>query len=125
MKTATVPIHFTKEQVDNFGKLTGDNGPIHSVQGVVQGGFILSMLPQWLTQTPIGIEFIQDSKQAMSVMLDSKFRNKLMAGDQAEITFTFGNTESMLSKINWKVHKGAHEYCSGKWVIYKSFIDNN
>jgi hypothetical protein len=120
MPTYTIPIFITKEQVDEFGRLTGDNGPVHSIDGVVQGGFIISMLPQWLKQTYDGQNFVAGPKRAVSMMLETKFRNKLMSNHPAKVTFTCNNPGSMLSKINWTVHDDLVEYCSGKWIIHKS-----
>ena len=114
-----LPVTFTLEQVKQFGELTGDNGPVHSVDGVVQGGFILSMLPQWLKLTKDGQEFIKGPKQAVSIMLDVKFRNKLIADQKAFVKFTY--TPSIkFTKLNWEVYDNEKEYCSGNWVIHKS-----
>jgi hypothetical protein len=114
-----LPISFTFDQVLKFGELTGDNGSVHSVDRVVQGGFILSMLPQWLKDTSDGQEFIKGSKQAVSVMLDVKFRNKLIADQTAFVKFTY-TPNSKLTKINWEVYDSDKEYCSGNWIIHKS-----
>lgn len=120
MPTYTIPIQFTKEQVDNFGRLTGDDGPVHTIDGVVQGGFIISMLPQWLKQTEDGQHFVKGPKQAVGVLVETKFRNKLKVGQPAKITFTYNDPGTMFSKILWTVHDDSIEYCSGKWVIHKS-----
>jgi hypothetical protein len=114
-----LPVTFTLEQVKEFGELTGDNGPVHSIDGVVQGGFILSMLPQWLKMTGDGQEFIKGSKQAVSVMLDVKFRNKLVADQKVLVKFTY-IPSNKLTKINWEVYDREKEYCSGNWIIHKS-----
>jgi hypothetical protein len=120
MPTYTVPIQFTRKQVNDFGLLTGDNGPVHSIDGVVQGGFIISMLPQWLKQTKDGSEFAKGPKQAVSLLVDTKFRNKLPSETPAKITFTYNEPGTTFSKILWRVHDDSIEYCSGKWIIYKS-----
>ena len=114
-----LPISFTFDQVLRFGELTGDNGAVHSIDGVVQGGFILSMLPQWLKDTSDGQEFVKGSKQAVSIMLDVKFRNKLIADRLAVVQFTY-TPSTKFTKINWKVYDVEREYCSGNWVIHKS-----
>jgi hypothetical protein len=114
-----LPISFTFEQVRQFGELTGDNGPVHSVDGVVQGGFILSMLPQWLKNTNDGQEFIKGSKQAVSIMLDVKFRNKLIADQKAVVKFTY-TPSTKFTKILWEIYDNEKEYCSGNWIIHKS-----
>ena len=114
-----LPISFTFDQVVNFGNLTGDNGPVHSVDGVVQGGFILSMLPQWLKDTNDGQEFIKGPKQAVSIMLDVKFRNKLIANQKALVKFTY-TPSAKFTKILWEIYDNEKEYCSGNWIIHKS-----
>jgi hypothetical protein len=114
-----LPILFTFDQVIDFGNLTGDNGAVHSIDGVVQGGFILSMLPQWLKDTSDGQEFIKGSKQAVSIMLDVKFRNKLLANQTAFVRFTY-TPSTKFTKINWEVYDHEKEYCSGNWIIHKS-----
>ena len=118
-RIAELPISFTFDQVIAFGNLTGDNGPVHSVDGVVQGGFILSMLPQWLKMTSDGQEFIKGSKQAVSLMLDVKFRNKLIANQKALVKFTY-TPSTKFTKILWKIYDNEKEYCSGNWIIHKS-----
>jgi len=120
MPSYSIPIQFTKEQIVDFGRLTGDDGPVHSIDGVVQGGFIISMLPQWLKQTTDGVAFANGPKQAVSLLVDTKFRNKLAAGTPAKITFTYNEPGTMISKILWSVHDDSMEYCSGKWVIHKT-----
>jgi hypothetical protein len=122
MPIFTVDVKITKEQVIEFGLLTGDNGPVHSVDGVVQGGFIISMLPKWLTLTADGQNFIKGPKQAVSVMLDTKFRNKLIADTPVTVTFKCNNPGSQISKIAWSLHDNHTEYCSGNWIIHKSVM---
>ena len=114
-----LPISFTRKQVIEFGHLTGDNGVVHSVDGVVQGGFILSMLPQWLKLTDDGKEFIKGPHQAVSAMLDVKFRNKLVAEQPAFVKFTY-TPGSRFTKIFWEVYDTTKIYCNGNWVIHKS-----
>jgi len=117
-RTYKLPISFTFDQIIAFGDLTGDNGNVHSIDGVVQGGFILSMLPQWLKDTGDGQEFIKGPKQAVSIMLDVKFRNKLIANRPAFVKFTY-TLSTKFTKINWEVCDNEKEYCSGNWVIHK------
>lgn len=120
MPTFNVPVCVTKQQVLEFARLTGDDGPVHTVAGVVQGGFIVSMLPQWLKLTEDGQNFIRGPKHAVSVIVEAKFRNKLIADTPVVITFKCSNPGSAISKINWTVHDDLVEYCSGKWIIHKS-----
>jgi hypothetical protein len=114
-----LPIHFTFDQVIEFGNITGDNGPVHSIDGIVQGGFILSMLPRWMI-TVMDNNNIQRAPVAVSMMLDVKFRNKLKSGHDATVSFEFESTNKTLSKVKWSVFCPKFEYCSGKWVIHKS-----
>jgi hypothetical protein len=114
-----LPISFTFEQVIAFGNLTGDNGPVHSIDGVVQGGFILSMLPKWLVIV-IEQNNIRRLPNAVSIILESKFRNKLESGKNVTVGFELESLHGSLSKINWKIFDSEKEYCSGKWIIHKS-----
>jgi len=118
-KTYTLPIYFTFDQVIEFGKFTGDNGPVHSIDGVVQGGFILSMLPKWMV-TVMNENNIQRMPNAVSIMLESKFRNKLKSNTPAMVSFEFNIGQKSLSKVIWKVFDDELEYCSGNWIIHKS-----
>lgn len=118
-KTYTLPIYFTFDQVIEFGKFTGDDGPVHSIDGIVQGGFILSMLPKWMV-TVMNENNIQRMPNAVSIMLESKFRNKLKSGQHATVSFEFSPSPKSLSKVNWKVYDREKEYCSGNWIIHKS-----
>lgn len=118
-KIYTLPIYFTFDQVIEFGNFTGDNGPVHSVDGIVQGGFILSMLPKWIV-TVMKENNIPRMPNAVSIMLESKFRNKLKSDKHATVSFEFDVSPKSLSKVNWKVFDNDLEYCSGVWVIHKS-----
>ncbi len=118
-KTYTLPIYFTFEQVIEFGKFTGDDGPVHSVDGIVQGGFILGMLPKWMI-TVMNENNIQRMPKAVSIMLESKFRNKLKSNTPATVSFEFNTSQRLLSKINWRIFDDNLEYCSGTWIIHKS-----
>jgi hypothetical protein len=118
-KTYTLPIYFTFDQVIEFGKFTGDDGPVHSVDGIVQGGFILSMLPKWMV-TVMNENNIQRMPNAVSIMLESKFRNKLKSNTPATVSFEFNTGQKSLSKVNWRVYDDNVEYCSGNWIIHKS-----
>jgi hypothetical protein len=123
MPSYTIPVTITRQQVIEFGRLTGDDGPVHTVAGVVQGGFIISMLPQWLKLTEDGQHFIRGPKQAVSIMLGTKFRNKLLADTPVNVTFECSNPGSKISKINWTLHDSKTEYCSGSWVIHKTIME--
>ena len=114
-----LPISFTFDQVVKFGELTGDDGPVHSVDGIVQGGFILSMLPKWLV-TVIEQNNIRRLPKAVSIILESKFRNKLESGKTVLVRFELESLSGSLSKINWRIFDSDKEYCSGRWIIHKS-----
>ena len=118
-QTFTLPIYFTFDQVIEFGKFTGDDGPVHSIDGVVQGGFILSMLPIWLV-TVMNDNNIPRMPNAVSMILESKFRNKLKSNTSAMVSFDFNVSTTSLSKIDWKVFDDNLEYCSGFWILHKS-----
>jgi hypothetical protein len=118
-QTYTLPIYFTFDQVIEFGKFTGDDGPVHSVDGVVQGGLILSMLPKWIV-TVMANNNLQRMPNAVSVILESKFRNKLKSEQPATVSFEFKVGPRSSSKVNWRVFDDNLEYCSGYWIIHKS-----
>jgi len=118
--TLILPIYFTLEQVQDFGRITGDNGPVHSVHGIVQGGFILSMLPLWLNQLLADNDLLNGMDHSVSMILEAKFRNKLAAHTHALVSFTYTEPGISVSKLNWRVYDDQREYCFGKWVIHKS-----
>lgn len=115
-----LPVTFTLEQIKQFGELTGDNGPVHSVDGVVQGGFIISMLPQWLNTVIIQNNLGTGLVRTVSMILETKFRNKLHAGKQVYVRFGYDVAGKTVSKLIWAVFDDEMEYCSGRWVIHKS-----
>jgi hypothetical protein len=114
-----LPISFTFDQVIAFGNLTGDNGPVHSIDGVVQGGFILSMLPKWLIIV-MKQNHIDRTPGTVSAILESKFRNKLQSNHKVIVSFDFESMGKRLSKIKWRIFDIDKEYCSGNWIIHKS-----
>lgn len=117
MQTFELPIIFTQEQVDDFGRLTGDDGPVHSEDGIVQGGFIISSLPRWLKQLPISP--VRGHERSVSVMLESKFRNKLPVNTPAKVSFTITGSSGIAGKMKWRVFDDRVEYCSGTWLVLK------
>ncbi len=110
----------TLDQVKQFGELTGDNGPVHSVDGVVQGGFILSMLPKWLNQIIKDNDLGTGLEQSVSMILNAKFRNKLPSNKLVTVRFGYDVAGKTISKLEWNVFDNEIEYCFGNWVIYKS-----
>jgi hypothetical protein len=112
----TIPIIVTKQQVLDFANLTGDDSAIHVEGGIVQGGLILSMLPQW---SKIAIELGNFSlifNDSMTVKMDCKFSNPLIADTPVNITFNYTPLKFRISKISWEI-SGDMEYCSGDWII--------
>lgn len=118
--TYELPVTFTLEQVQQFGELTGDNGPVHSVDGVVQGGFILSMLPKWLNQVIEDNNLGTGLERSVSMILDVKFRNKLHSNKLVTVSFGYDVAGKTISKMEWRLFDSDKEYCFGKWVIHKS-----
>jgi hypothetical protein len=118
-QTFTLPIYFTFEQVIEFGKFTGDDGPVHSIDGVVQGGFILGMLPKWMVIV-MNQHNLKRMPNAVSMILEAKFRNKLKSNTPATVSFEFNVNTTSLSKVAWKVFDDNMEYCSGIWILHKS-----
>lgn len=115
-----LPVSFTLEQVQQFGELTGDNGPVHSIDGVVQGGFILSMLPKWLNQIIAEHDLGTGLERSVSMILDVKFRNKLQSAKSVKVSFGYDVAGKTISKLEWRLFDDEKEYCFGKWVIHKS-----
>lgn len=118
--TYELPVSFTREQVQQFGEITGDNGPVHSIDGIVQGGFILSMLPLWLNQIIKDNDLGRGLERSVSMMLDAKFRNKLQSNKLVKVSFSYDVAGNTISKMEWRVFDNDTEYCFGKWVIHKS-----
>lgn len=112
-----VPISFTQEEVNNFGRLTGDAGPVHSIDGVVQGGFIISCLPKWLKQ--VEGNPISGYEHSVSAMMDVKFRKKLPVNTPVFIEFMFNDVGRKIGKILWRVFDSDSTYCNGEWIVYK------
>lgn len=112
----------TKNQVDQYGELTGDNGAIHSKFGVVQGGLILGMLPKWLSNTDEGKKFLGTGKTAVGMILNSKFRRRLQADVPVKINFSYDIIKDTTTRIFWRLYDSEKEYCSGEWVIHKAYL---
>jgi len=112
----TIPIIVTKQQVLDFANLTGDNISIHVEDGIVQGGLILSMLPQWFKTAKNDGNFPQSIKDSMTVKMDCRFNNPLVSDTLVNITFCYTPLKFRISKINWVI-SGDMEYCSGDWII--------
>jgi len=118
--TYQLPVSFTLDQVIQFGELTGDSGPVHSNDGIVQGGLILSMLPKWLNQIIAENNLGTGLERSVSIILDAKFRNKLESNKPVQVSFGYDVAGKTISKLEWKVFDNEKEYCFGKWIIHKS-----
>jgi hypothetical protein len=112
----TIQITVTKQQVLDFANLTGDDIALHTEHGVVQGGLILGMLPQWFKLAKIDGKFSQALVDSMTVKMDCKFVNPLFADVPVNLTFNYTPLKLRMSKINWTI-VGDMEYCSGDWII--------
>ncbi len=120
MYSISTQITFSQTEVDEFGRLTGDDGPVHSVNGVVQGGLIIGSLPKFFGKLMIERNLLSGYTHNVSMILEAKFRNKLTVDKLVNIEFTYKNLEANLLKLDWRVFDNDTQYCNGKWVIYKS-----
>ncbi len=120
MHCLTTQISFSTEQVLEFGRITGDDGPVHSEDLVVQGGLIVSCLPKILNDIMTRDNLHEGYTHTVSAVLEAKFRNKLPANKLVNIDFTYENPGTKISKLNWKLYDSELEYCNGFWVLYKS-----
>lgn len=120
MHVLSAQIHFPKEQVLEFGKITGDSGPVHSVDLMVQGGLIISCLPKILNDIMTRDNLHEGYTHSVSMIVEAKFRTKLPADKIVTIDFTYQDPAKLISKLTWRVHNENTEYCFGKWVIHKS-----
>ena len=120
MHVLSTQLSFTKEQVYEFGKITGDSGPVHSVDLMVQGGLIISCLPKILNDIMTRDNLHQGYTHSVSMILEAKFRTKLPADKLVTVDFTYEDPAKLISKLKWCVYSENTEYCFGRWVIYKS-----
>jgi hypothetical protein len=120
MHVLSTQLKVTKEQVFEFGKITGDSGPVHSVDLMVQGGLIISCLPKILNDIITRDNLHEGYTHSVSMILEAKFRNKLPADKLVTVNFTYEDPAKLISRLNWRVYNEDIEYCFGKWVIYKS-----
>jgi hypothetical protein len=120
MRVLSTQLQFSKEQVIEFGKITGDSGPVHSIDLMVQGGLIISCLPKILNDIMTRDNLHEGYTHSVSMILEAKFRTKLPADKLVTVDFTYEDPAKLISKLNWRVYSSDIEYCFGKWVIYKS-----
>ena len=120
MYSLTDKISFSLSQIQEFGRVTGDNGPVHSVDGVVQGGLIIGCLPKILNDIMTRDNLHAGYTHSVSMILEAKFRTKLPAGRLVTVEFTYEDPKAIVSKMKWRLFDDESEYCYGRWVIYKS-----
>jgi len=120
MHILSTQLKFTKEQILEFGKITGDSGPIHSIDLIVQGGLIISCLPKILNDIMTRDNIDEGYTHSVSMILEAKFRNKLPADTLVTVDFIREDTTKLISRFSWRVYSVDTEYCFGKWVIYKA-----
>lgn len=123
MLSFDVDILVTFDQVKQFGLLTGDNGPIHSELGIVQGGLILSMLPNWLGQIECDSEPDTGNTFSVSAMHTAKFKNKLPSDTWVKINFSHNGLNKRATKIFWRIYDDQIDYCAGEWLVCKTSFD--
>lgn len=120
MQSISTPILFSRNQVDEFGRLTGDDGPVHSEEGVVQGGLIIGSLPKYFKNLMIEKKLMGGYVYSVSMIVEAKFRNRLLANTPATLEFSYKKSNSSLLKLHWRIYDSNLDYCDGIWVIYKS-----
>lgn len=120
MYSLSTKISFNEAQIDDFARVTGDGGPVHSEDRIVQGGLIVSCLPKILNDIMTRDNLHEGYTHSVSMILEAKFRTKLPANKMVEVKFTYENPKALVSKMNWFVSDENTEYCYGRWVIYKS-----
>ena len=122
MYCISTQVIFTEQQIKDFGLLTGDDGPVHAIDNVVQGGLIMSCLPKFINEAFVNNNIQKVHFKSVSAILEAKFRNKLLANKTVIAEFKFHDSASSVLKVDWKIYDNSVEYCAGKWVIYKSNI---
>jgi hypothetical protein len=120
MHSLTDKISFSLDQIREFGRVTGDDGPVHSTHGIVQGGLIISCLPKILNNIMTRDNLHEGYTHSVSMILEAKFRNKLPADKIITVEFTYENPKAIVSKMKWRLFDNEAEYCHGRWIIYKS-----
>jgi len=120
MYIMSTQLKFPKEQVIEFGKITGDSGPIHNIDLIVQGGLIISCLPKILNDIMTRDNIDEGYTHSVSMILEAKFRNKLPADTLVTVDFIHEDPTKSISRLSWRVYSVDTEYCFGKWVIYKA-----
>jgi len=120
MFTLSTTVAFSRKQIEEFGRVTGDDGPVHTVDGIVQGGLIISSLPKIFTEILDRDGLNEGYTYSVSMIMNAKFRKKLPADTTVSVDFSYQDPKSKISKLTWRVYRETTEYCSGNWVIYKA-----
>ena len=118
MTTFTTTDIFTLAQVQDFARVSGDNQDIHGIHGVVQGGFIISKLPEWLEQSKfIEQPFIKGIPYAFSAKMEVKFSKPVKVDTPVTVTFTLDNVRRSIVSLHWALTSAEHTHCWGDWKI--------
>lgn len=120
MQFVSTTISFTQNQVDEFGRLTGDYGPIHSIDGLVQGSLIVGSLPNIFRQLMVERNILTEYTHNVGMIVEAKFRKKLYTNTLATLEFNYKTLETNNLNLKWKIFSGHTLYCNGTWVIRKS-----
>ena len=115
--SCTIPIIITKQQVIDFGNITGDNGSRHIVEGIVQAGLITSLIYDWSVEAAKLYSFSEVPLNTVTTKLTSKYKNVLYCDDPVNITFTYYKPKLKTYRIDWVIHDDI-EYCNGSWFLY-------
>ncbi len=120
MHSISTQISFSQNQVDEFGRLSGDDGPIHSVHGVVQSGLIVGSLPKCFRKLMIENKLLEGYTHNVSVILEAKFRKKLYVDTMVTVEFTYNTLDTNNLHLEWQVFDDQTRYCNGMWIVHKS-----
>jgi hypothetical protein len=120
MHSVSTQISFSQNQVDEFGRLTGDDGPVHSADGVVQGGLIISSLPKCFRKLMIENKLLEGYTHNVGVILEAKFRKKLYIDTAVTVEFTYNTLDTNNLHLEWQVFDSQTRYCNGMWIVHKS-----
>lgn len=120
MQSVSTTISFTQNQVDEFGRLTGDYGPVHSIDGLVQGSLIVGSLPSIFGQLMVERNILTGYTHNVGMIIEAKFRKKLYTNTPVTLEFNYKTLETNNLNLKWKIFSDQILYCNGTWVIRKS-----
>lgn len=115
---------FTRNDVLRFAEITEDNGPVHTLKGTVQGGYILSLLPNWLKQCGLERALLERNK-TVSLSVSARFRDQLPSDVEIDVIFEIVRKGTRINKLNWKITRLEKIYCDGEWTLCGIEIDEN